>query len=139
MTEGSGGDAKKLISLVRMAAQWLPWVRAARRRRKVRKLQGKEISQVFENKHREKQARKDSGALDSASGPGSGLAETARIREALPNLLREHGVKSMLDLPCGDFFWMKEVDLGDVDYAGADIAPALIEANQQYRDERIRF
>jgi hypothetical protein len=36
----------------------------------------------------------------------------------------------MLDIPCGDFNWMKYVDLGDVAYQGADILDELIEMNQ---------
>jgi hypothetical protein len=35
----------------------------------------------------------------------------------------------MMDIPCGDFNWMKEVDLSGVDYVGADIVEKLIESN----------
>ena len=27
----------------------------------------------------------------------------------------------MLDIPCGDFYWMKEVDLKDIEYDSQDI------------------
>jgi hypothetical protein len=67
---------------------------------------------------------------ESRSGPGSTLARTAQLREALPALLRELGVRSLLDAPCGDFHWMAEVPLPGVAYTGVDIVPALIEANR---------
>ena len=60
------------------------------------------------------------------SGEGSNLTRTAVVRAALPGLLARHGVRSLLDAPCGDFYWMKEVDLGDVDYIGVDIVPEII-------------
>jgi hypothetical protein len=72
------------------------------------------------------------GDEESVSGPGSNRAYSAAIRRALPPLLRELGVRVFLDLPCGDFFWMKEVDLeaaGVERYVGADVVPELIERN----------
>jgi hypothetical protein len=36
----------------------------------------------------------------------------------------------VLDLPCGDFNWMRLVDLNGIDYLGADIVEALIAQNQ---------
>ena len=77
--------------------------------------------------------------MDALSGPGSDLEQTRAVRARLPSLLRELGVTKMLDVPCGDFFWMKTLDL-DVDYVGADIVDALIERNaQRYAGARRRF
>ena len=67
---------------------------------------------------------------ESRSGVGSTLAATARLRAELPPLLQELGVRRLLDAPCGDFHWMREVDLSGIDYIGADIVPAAIEANR---------
>jgi hypothetical protein len=67
---------------------------------------------------------------ESVSGTGSTLANTAAVREALPALLTDLGVTSMLDLPCGDCHWIREIDLGPVRYHGADIVPALVEENR---------
>ncbi len=66
----------------------------------------------------------------SMSGSGSSLEKTRAIRAALPPLIRELECASMLDIPCGDFFWMKELDL-DVEYVGADIVTEVVEANQR--------
>jgi hypothetical protein len=67
----------------------------------------------------------------SASGPGSNLQATENIRLALPALLTRLGVTSLLDIPCGDFHWMKSVDLGPVKYTGADLVAPLIEKNRE--------
>jgi len=70
------------------------------------------------------------GNSESGSGEGSNLTRTAVVRAALPGLLARHGVRSLLDAPCGDFYWMKEVELGgvdyDIDYIGVDIVPEII-------------
>lgn len=80
------------------------------------------------------------GGADSRSGAGSDLAQTEVIRAAIPRILRERNVRSMLDAPCGDWFWMREVDLGIEKYTGADIVEALIARNQsQFGREGIEF
>jgi len=77
---------------------------------------------------------------DSASGPGSDLSQTAALREALPELLRQISVRSMLDAPCGDFFWMQAAQLELDRYIGADIVPELIAEDQRkYQSDRRDF
>lgn len=70
------------------------------------------------------------GDNDSVSGTGSNLHETEAVRDALPKLLAELGCRSLLDAPCGDFYWMKLVPLA-ADYTGADIVPDLVRRNQE--------
>ena len=57
------------------------------------------------------------------------MEDTRNVRAELPRLLRELEVRSFLDAPCGDLNWMRHVELGDVDYLGADIVPELIAEN----------
>lgn len=71
------------------------------------------------------------GSEVSVSGSGSVEEQVSAIRAKLPVLLRELKVQSMLDLPCGDFGWMREVDLSGIAYTGADIVPDLIARHQQ--------
>jgi hypothetical protein len=40
-------------------------------------------------------------------------------------------VRTLLDVPCGDLNWMKHVELGAVDYIGADIVPELVAENER--------
>jgi glycosyltransferase involved in cell wall biosynthesis len=68
---------------------------------------------------------------ESRSGEGSTLAGTMVIRGHLPELFSRYQVQSFLDLPCGDFNWMKHVDLCGVRYIGGDIVAPLIAANQK--------
>jgi hypothetical protein len=69
------------------------------------------------------------GSDDSRSGTGSDQTQTGVIRGVLPGLFRELGVRSLLDIPCGDFHWMRLLNL-DLDYIGADVVPELIAANE---------
>ncbi len=64
---------------------------------------------------------------ESASGAGSSLDQTRELRRSLPALLRELGVATMLDLPCGDYGWMRTLDLPVDRYIGADLLPEVIE------------
>jgi SAM-dependent methyltransferase len=70
------------------------------------------------------------GGTTSVSGPGSELDQTAVIRDAIPPLLARHGIRSILDAPCGDFNWMQHVALPGIRYTGVDIVPALIARDQ---------
>jgi hypothetical protein len=69
------------------------------------------------------------GCPDSVSGPGSTLEQTKTVRQELPLLVRRLGVKTFLDVPCGDFNWMEKVDLEVDHYIGADIVAELIADN----------
>jgi SAM-dependent methyltransferase len=66
---------------------------------------------------------------ESVSGPGSTLEETEPLRRKLPELLRELNASTLLDLPCGDFHWMQNVDLTGVHYIGGDLVGDLVERN----------
>jgi len=80
------------------------------------------------------------GGQESVSGPGSSLLQTQEIRKQIPKLIKELNAASFFDAPCGDFNWMKEVELGDVKYIGVDIVPEIIEMNKaKYRRNNIDF
>jgi len=68
---------------------------------------------------------------ESRSGTGSNLKQTEIIRRELPNILNELKIQSMLDIPCGDFFWLKEIDLSFLSYIGADIVDDIISSNNK--------
>lgn len=68
---------------------------------------------------------------ESVSGPGSTFDATRNIRAALPEIFETYNIKSVLDIPCGDFNWMQHVDLKGIDYTGADIVEELIEKNNR--------
>ena len=68
---------------------------------------------------------------ESRSGSGSNLEQTEIIRKELPDLVAELKIQSMLDIPCGDFFWLKEVDLDSIQYTGVDIVDDIISSNNK--------
>ncbi|RWI30042.1 MAG: class I SAM-dependent methyltransferase [Mesorhizobium sp.] len=76
----------------------------------------------------------------SASGGGSEMAETQTIRELLPALVKELGVRSLLDAPCGDFHWMSQIDLNLEVYYGVDIVEPIISINRRnHQADNVRF
>lgn len=67
---------------------------------------------------------------ESVSGGGSEIQNTKVIRRELPVLIQKFGITSILDIPCGDWNWMKDVDLCGASYIGADIVDPLIGLNK---------
>jgi 2-polyprenyl-3-methyl-5-hydroxy-6-metoxy-1,4-benzoquinol methylase len=55
---------------------------------------------------------------------------TDRIRRALQPLLTELNTQTLLDVGCGDFLWMKEINL-DCQYIGIDVVEDVITANDR--------
>lgn len=67
------------------------------------------------------------GSEESVSGKGSTLRETRVAREVLPALVARYGVRTLLDIPCGDCNWMREINFCGTTYIGADIVADLID------------
>jgi SAM-dependent methyltransferase len=68
---------------------------------------------------------------ETRSGVGSTLDSTRALRAKLPAALRALETRVLLDVPCGDFTWMGEVDLGGAQYVGGDIVPAIVAENRR--------
>jgi len=68
----------------------------------------------------------------SRSDAGSDLAQTNIIRREIPKIIQEFQIKTFLDAPCGDFYWMQNTKLGVERYIGigVDIVDAMIEINK---------
>jgi len=67
---------------------------------------------------------------ESRSGEGSTFEATKDVRRALQEFIVEHRVASILDVPCGDFNWMRHVEMR-IPYIGGDIVEALIIRNRK--------
>lgn len=77
---------------------------------------------------------------DSRSGEGSSMIQTQTIRKEIPKLLNELKIKTMMDAPCGDWHWMKEVELPVEHYIGVDIVETLVQKNQSsYGSKKAKF
>jgi hypothetical protein len=75
---------------------------------------------------------------ESVSGSGSSLDATNTLRAELPGLLRDLDVRTLLDVPCGDWNWMAQVELPVSSYIGGDIVPHLVEQNRATHGSRTR-
>ena len=76
---------------------------------------------------------------ESVSGPGSTMETTSLLREALPGLLAKYDVRSMLDIPCGDAYWISKCLPEGIRYTGADIVKSLIERNRAQKSDLGQF
>jgi glycosyltransferase involved in cell wall biosynthesis/2-polyprenyl-3-methyl-5-hydroxy-6-metoxy-1,4-benzoquinol methylase len=115
---------QKLLHPARRVLRGLSWPRAVTRR-----LEGESppAQKIFGEIYR----RKDWGNGESVSGSGSSVARTAVFRDEIGLLLSEIKAKSLLDAGCGDFNWMKEIELDLAQYIGIDVVPELIGKNQK--------
>lgn len=79
------------------------------------------------------------GDSETVSGDGSRLDRTDKVRAALPVLIHDLGIRTFLDIPCGDYNWMKLVEM-EIDYIGADIVePVILQNRSQYTGKNRKF
>lgn len=69
------------------------------------------------------------GGRETKSGQGSTAEWTEPFRRELEGLFKRLGVKVFLDAPCGDFNWMRRVQMNGIRYYGLDIIAEIIEQN----------
>lgn len=118
----------------------LPWgaqaISLIDARRAAKRLQGQEASVIFTDIYLKNQW----GGKDSISGPGSDSDQTQYLVEMLPGVLTKYAIRSILDVPCGDFHWMRSVDLGGRSYLGGDIVYDLVRKNESlYGSPSVQF
>jgi SAM-dependent methyltransferase len=112
----------------------------------IRKLRGQNVDHLFFESLSERFSAvyenrvwlngRTNGAL---SGLGSELENTESVRHGLAELLKSLDTRSLLDVGCGDFTWMKEVQF-PFRYVGIDIVHEVVERNNAlYRSERRSF
>jgi hypothetical protein len=86
---------------------------------------GADLSTVFTTIYRTNRW----GSAETRSGTGSERARTKQVAVELSRLIGELRIRSVLDIPCGDFNWMQDVSLDGIRYSGYDIVAELISAN----------
>jgi len=133
---------KKIKAWIRRMPGGAEWLRRRHSRANLRRFENfawtrQPTDEVFEQHFRKRAWRNE----ESVSGTGSTLAYTVNLRAELPVLVERLGVRSLLDAPCGDFNWMKEVEWrSPINYIGGDIVRALVEENQKrYGSPKRRF
>ena len=79
------------------------------------------------------------GSQESFSGSGSELQHTDTMRSNLPAIIEQYDIKSIFDAGCGDWNWLRHVDI-DIEYTGADIVKSLVDdLTQKYQKSNVRF
>jgi SAM-dependent methyltransferase len=112
----------------------------------IRKLRGQNVDHLFLTSLSERfsaiyknRVWLNGRADGSLSGLGSEMEKTESVRKRMAELLQCLNTRSLLDVGCGDFTWMKEVPF-PFRYVGIDIVPDVIEANDAfYRSEQRSF
>lgn len=111
-------------------------LRKLRQKLWARQLEGKDTKDIFTSIYRENKW----GDSESVSGPGSTLNETAHLRPALEKIFAEHDIKTIIDVPCGDFNWFKEIGHEFELYRGYDIVEDLVKSNaEKYGNDNRTF
>ena len=80
------------------------------------------------------------GSSESFSGEGSTMSSTENLRGDLIEIIKKYNIKTILDIPCGDFNWMRTIVNNFESYTGCDIVLDIINSNnEKYSNEKIKF
>lgn len=80
------------------------------------------------------------GCNESKSGPGSTLSANIKLLSNIESFISEYDIKTIIDLGCGDFNWMKKFDFNLIDlYLGVDVVKLIINDNKKYETNKIKF
>ncbi|HPF77746.1 MAG TPA: class I SAM-dependent methyltransferase [Alphaproteobacteria bacterium] len=96
-------------------------------KKQARNLSGKPPEEIFTNIYK----NNTWNGKESISGQGSDLSETSILLDKLPAFLKKYNIKTMIDLPCGDYNWMRHLEFNFDQYTGVDIVGDIIEKNNQ--------
>lgn len=74
----------------------------------------------------------------SISGQGSEDEQTNVISTYIPIIVNDLGIKTFLDVPCGDFNWFSKLDIELDAYIGGDIISDIVESNSKLYTQKHR-
>lgn len=78
--------------------------------------------------------------VGTESGPGSSIECSQSYLQFLDTFVKQHEIKSILDLGCGDLNLMKHFDFSSLYYKGIDIVDCVIQTNiERYKRENVEF
>jgi hypothetical protein len=93
------------------------------------RLMGADHRRIFRRIYRENRW----GSEESASGPGSTRERGASLVPPMLELIRETGVRVLVDAPCGDLNWIAPVADAVDRYIGVEVVPELVAENRRVR------
>lgn len=104
------------------------WVRNARR----------SVASVFQDVYSGRQWGQADD--DFHSGPGSTGLSASQYADCIRDYIRRLGIRSVVDIGCGDFRVASGFVTGDVDYTGVDVVASLVARNQAaFASGTVRF
>lgn len=77
------------------------------------------FSSIYDNRH-----------WGEGSGIGSAPTHVASYLALLSNFMRDNGVRSVVDLGCGDWQFSRLIDWTGIDYRGFDVVDRVVAENQ---------
>lgn len=93
---------------------------------------------VFRRAYRE--ARWGGEGQGFHSGPGSVGLTAERYAARINRFIADHGIRSVVDLGCGDFRVARRLISDRIDYTGIDVVDELVAANNaRYGSNKVRF
>ena len=107
------------------------------------KLKKKIFTSIYKSNHWVQNGDSLPQEFVSISGHGSniGTDQYKQLVNNFTNIIEKYQINSILDMPCGDFLWIKElVKNKDIKYLGIDIVEELIKNNNfKFKNEKINF
>lgn len=101
------------------------------------------FNSIYKSKHWVQNSSNLPNEFVSISGHGSNINTTqhAMLVENFIKVIEKFKIKSILDIPCGDFLWIKNIIAQkNLRYLGVDIVSSLIEQNNyRYKSKNIDF
>lgn len=77
---------------------------------------------------------------ESLSGPGSSKHQAIDVINFLQDSISKYGFKKIIDLGCGDWNWMEDVNLHGAEYLGIDCDDEMIQQNStKYGSDKVKF
>jgi SAM-dependent methyltransferase len=77
--------------------------------------------------------------IGGGSGSGSTPEITAEYRNFLVAFLRDHKIKSVVDLGCGDWQFSQMIDWTGIDYTGIDVSGVVLANTKKHARPSVKF
>lgn len=72
--------------------------------------------------------------------PGSTMPNTVKYREFLQTFMKNHNIRSVVDVGCGDWEFSQHVDWNGIQYIGYDVVKSIVDADtEHFGTDSIKF
>lgn len=82
----------------------------------------------------------ETGSWGVGSGPGSDPHFTIEYRAFIQRFMALNGIRSVVDIGCGDWQFSRYINFANADYTGLDVVRSVVDANtRSYARPGVRF